>query len=98
MSAEVVIAGLLSLLGATWTALIAGYYRGDLIPGHVWRREIRRGDTATTQAERNASSINSLAKAHEAERDDHAKALTAKDQEIAALHKQLGERPNAPTG
>lgn len=57
------IAGLLALLGSTWTALIAGFFRGDLVPGHVYRREVKRGDTATTQAERNAQAIQELAKA-----------------------------------
>ncbi len=63
MAPEAIVAGLLSLLGATWTALIAGFYRGDLIPGHIYRREVKRGDTATTQAERNAQAIQALAKA-----------------------------------
>jgi len=57
----VVIAGLLGLLGGTWTALITGFYKGDLVPGHVYRREVKRADTATTQAERNADAIRELA-------------------------------------
>lgn len=54
MDPATVITGLIGLLGATWTALIAGFYRGDLIPGHVYRREVKRADTMTTQAERNS--------------------------------------------
>jgi len=63
LAPEAVIAGLLTLLGGTWSALIAGFFRGDLVPGHVYRREVKRGDTATTQAERNAQAIQALAKA-----------------------------------
>lgn len=63
MEPSVVISGLIALLGATWTALIAGFFRGDLIPGHIYRREVKRGDTATTQAERNAQAIQALSKA-----------------------------------
>lgn len=62
MDPAIVISGLIGLLGATWTALIAGFFRGDLIPGHVYRREVKRGDTATTQAERNAQAIQELAR------------------------------------
>ena len=60
MDPAVVIAGLIGLLGGTWTALITGFYKGDLIPGHVYRREVKRADTATTQAERNAEAIREL--------------------------------------
>lgn len=60
MPPEAIIAGLLALLGSTWTALIAGFFRGDLIPGHVYRREVKRGDTATTQAERNSKTIEEI--------------------------------------
>lgn len=63
MESGPLIAGLIGLLGATWSALIAGFFRGDLIPGHIYRREVKRGDTATTQAERNAQAIQELAKA-----------------------------------
>lgn len=63
MDAGPIIAGLIGLLGATWSALIAGFYRGDLIPGHVYRREVKRADTATTQAERNAKSLEEVARA-----------------------------------
>ncbi len=62
MAPEAIITGLIGLLGATWTALIAGFFRGDLIPGHIYRREVKRGDTATTQAERNALAIRELAR------------------------------------
>lgn len=60
MEAGPIIAGLIGLLGATWSAMIAGFFRGDLIPGHVYRREVKRGDTATTQAERNAQAVSGL--------------------------------------
>lgn len=91
MDPAVVIAGLLALVGSTWTALIAGFFRGDLIPGHVYRREVKRADTATTQAERNASSIADLAKAHAAELVEHTRDLAAKDQSISDLHKRLAD-------
>jgi hypothetical protein len=48
---SVVIAGLIGLLGATWSALIAGFYRGDFVAGHVYRREVIRGDNATKTVE-----------------------------------------------
>ena len=41
MDPSVVIAGLLGLLGSTWGAMIAGFYRGDFIPGHVYREALR---------------------------------------------------------
>jgi hypothetical protein len=49
-----IIAGLLALIGATWSALIAGFYRGDFVPGHVYRREIKRADAMTAALERMA--------------------------------------------
>lgn len=69
MEPGAIITGLIGLLGATWTAMIAGFFRGDLIPGHVYRREVKRGDTATTQAERNAQAIQALSQALRERRD-----------------------------
>lgn len=51
MDPSVVIAGLIGLLGTTWGALIAGFFRGDFVPGHVYRREVKRGDLATASLE-----------------------------------------------
>jgi hypothetical protein len=39
------------------------------IPGHIYRREVKRADTATTQAERNAQAIQALAKALQSKPD-----------------------------
>jgi hypothetical protein len=55
-------AGAFAVLVATWLVLSVGFFRGDIIPGHVYRREIKRADTATTQAERNAKSIEGILK------------------------------------
>lgn len=54
---------LLAALTGTWSLLTAAFFRGDMIPGHVYRREVKRADTATTQAERNAQAIQALARA-----------------------------------
>jgi len=50
-----------------WTAFVIAVVaaaiaiiRGDLIPGFVYRREVARADVATTQAERNADSLEDL--------------------------------------
>ena len=50
-----------------WTAFVIGVVafafaivRGYLVPGFVYKREVARADTATTQAERNADAIEDL--------------------------------------
>lgn len=50
-----------------WTAFVVTVVtaaitliRGDWVPGFVYRREVARADTATTQAERNADAIEDL--------------------------------------
>jgi hypothetical protein len=47
-----IVAVLATALASTWAAFIAAFFKGDLIPGHVYRREVRRGDTATAALER----------------------------------------------
>lgn len=63
------VAALLAALTATYTGLAAAFFRGDLIPGHVYRREVKRADTATIQSERNAQAIQALARALERKPD-----------------------------
>lgn len=50
-----------------WTAFVLtvvvaaiALVRGDWVPGFVYRREVARADTATTQAERNIDAIEDL--------------------------------------
>ena len=50
-----------------WTAFVIGVVafafaiiRGYLVPGFVYKREVARADTATTQAERNADAVEDL--------------------------------------
>jgi len=58
-----VVAALAAALAATWGTFIAAFFKGDLIPGHVYRREVNRGDTEAVQNERNAKAIETLAAA-----------------------------------
>jgi hypothetical protein len=62
-----IVAVLAAALGTTWGTFIAAFFKGDLIPGHVYRREVNRGDTATTQNERNAKAIDTLTTAGKAD-------------------------------
>lgn len=62
-----IVAVLAGALGTTWTVFITAFFKGDLIPGHVYRREVRRGDVATTQNERNAKAIDTLTRAGRAD-------------------------------
>lgn len=50
-----------------WTAFVItvvaaaiAIVRGHIVPGFVYKREVARADTATTQAERNADAIEDL--------------------------------------
>ena len=57
-----IVAVLAGALGTTWAAFITAFFKGDLIPGHVYRREVNRADTATTQADRQTRAIGELTK------------------------------------
>lgn len=48
-----IVAVLAAALGSTWGVFIAGFFKGDLVPGHVYRREVKRADTATLDASKN---------------------------------------------
>lgn len=48
-----IVAVLATALAGTWTAFITAFFKGDVIPGHVYRREVARADAATADAERN---------------------------------------------
>lgn len=62
-----IVAVLAGALATTWTAFITAFFKGDLVPGHVYRREVLRGDVATTQNERNAKAIDTLTRAGRAD-------------------------------
>lgn len=55
-----IVVALASVLGATWGAFIAGFFKGDLIPGHVYRRVLKALDLATNANEQNAAAIREL--------------------------------------
>ena len=57
-----IVAILATALAGTWTTCIAAFFKGDLIPGHVYRREVNRADTATTQADRQTRAVQELTK------------------------------------
>ena len=58
-----IVAALAAALAASWGTFIAAFFKGDLVPGLVYRREIERADTATVQNERNVKAIEALARA-----------------------------------
>ena len=96
-----VIAALTSALVATWGTFITAFFRGDLIPGHVYRREVKRGETATTQNVRTAEALEIMAKAHEAERQEYQRNLSTLNVENARLKLRVGDLErarNAPPG
>lgn len=86
-----IIAALVTALVGTWGTFITAFFRGDLIPGHVYRREVKRGETATTQNVRTADSLALLAKAHEEERRDYLNELARLRTENARLQLQIGD-------
>ena len=55
-----IVAALAGVLGATWGVFIAGFFKGDLIPGHVYRRVLKALDLATNANEQNAAAIREL--------------------------------------
>lgn len=55
-----IVAALAGALAATWGSFIAGFFRGDLIPGHVYRRVLKALDLATNANEQNAAAIREL--------------------------------------
>jgi hypothetical protein len=55
-----IIAALATALVGTWAAFSRAFFRGDLIPGMVYQREVTRGDQATTQAERNRETLTEI--------------------------------------
>lgn len=55
-----IVAALAAVLGATWGTFIAGFFKGDLIPGHVYRRVLKALDLATNANEQNAAAIREL--------------------------------------
>lgn len=85
------IAALSSALVATWGTFIAAFFRGDLIPGHVYRRVVKWLETQTTQNARNADSMAALAKAHEDERHEYARKLSELTVDNARLKLRVGD-------
>lgn len=55
-----IVAALAAVLASTWAAFIAGFFKGDLIPGHVYRRVLKALDLATNANEQNAKAIRDL--------------------------------------
>ena len=55
-----IVAALAGVLGATWAAFITGFFKGDLIPGHVYRRLVQQLTAATNANEQNAKAIRDL--------------------------------------
>lgn len=55
-----IVVALAGALAATWGAFITGFFRGDLIPGHVYRRVLKALDLATGANEQNAKAIRDL--------------------------------------
>jgi hypothetical protein len=55
--AELAQAGPVAILLVGIALLFRAFIRGDIVPGHIYLKEVERGDTATTQAERNVAAI-----------------------------------------
>jgi len=57
-----IVAILGTALGASWSAAAAAFFKGDLIPGYVYRREVKRADDAIAETTKNALALAALAK------------------------------------
>lgn len=66
-----IVVALAAALGATWGTFIAAFFKGDLIPGHVYRNVVKRLDRATDTNEQNAKAIRDLS--NELREQRHAK-------------------------
>lgn len=57
-----IVAALAAALAASWGAAAAAFFRGDLVPGPIYRREVQRADHATAEAAKNAVALAALTK------------------------------------